>query len=161
MGSERADSPQTVGKENRNGGTLSYPRQNSRRKSMPRKPKRPCSYPGCPKLVDGQYCEEHQKLVTAQYNKYGRDDFSKSFYKSPAWLLIKKRQLERQPFCEECLKNGQRKKATMVDHIVPIKQGGDKFSFSNLQSLCWACHSRKSAQEGSRWGRKPRDYGNP
>ena len=64
-------------------------------------------------------------------------------------------------YCEECLKNGQRKKATMVDHIVPIKQGGDKFSFSNLQSLCWTCHSRKSAQEGSRWGRKPRDYGNP
>ena len=40
---------------------------------MPMKPKRPCSYPGCPKLVDGQYCEEHKKLVDKQYNKYGRE----------------------------------------------------------------------------------------
>ena len=106
---------------------------------MPRKPKRPCSYPGCPKLTDGQYCEEHQKLVTAQYNKYGRDNFSKSFYKSPEWLLIKKRQLERQPFCEECLKKGERVKATIVDHIVPIKQGGDKYNSSNLQSKRVIC----------------------
>lgn len=90
-----------------------------------------------------------------------RDNFSKSFYKSPAWLMTKKKQLERQPFCEECLKKGERVKATMVDHIVPIKQGGDKYNPSNLQSLCWACHSRKSAEEGSRWGRKPRGYDNP
>ena len=27
---------------------------------MPRKPKRPCSYPGCPNLTDGQYCKEHE-----------------------------------------------------------------------------------------------------
>lgn len=33
---------------------------------MPRKPKRGCAYPGCPKLTDGQYCEEHKKLVDRQ-----------------------------------------------------------------------------------------------
>ena len=47
---------------------------------MPRKPKRPCSYPGCPKLVEGQYCDKHKKLTDSQYNKYGRDEFTKSFY---------------------------------------------------------------------------------
>ena len=26
---------------------------------MPSRPKRPCSYPGCPRLTDGQYCEDH------------------------------------------------------------------------------------------------------
>ena len=55
---------------------------------MPRKPKRPCSYPGCPKLVDGQYCEEHKRLVDKQYNEYGRDNFTKNFYKTPEWLFI-------------------------------------------------------------------------
>ena len=25
---------------------------------MPRKPKRPCSHPGCPNLTDGRFCEE-------------------------------------------------------------------------------------------------------
>ncbi|MCR1954151.1 HNH endonuclease, partial [Clostridioides mangenotii] len=23
---------------------------------MPKKPKRPCSYPGCPELTDGRFC---------------------------------------------------------------------------------------------------------
>ena len=121
---------------------------------MPRKPKRPCSYPGCPRLVEGKYCEEHKKLTDKQYNQYGRDEFTKYFYKTPEWLFARKKQLEQHPFCEECLKEGKRKKATMVDHIIPIKQGGDKFASSNLQSLCWGCHSRKSVEEGSRFGRK-------
>lgn len=125
---------------------------------MPRKPKRPCSYPGCPRLVEGRYCEEHQRLVDKQYNQYARDNFSKSFYKSPEWIRARKLQLQSHPLCAECLKNGKYTKATMVDHIVPIKQGGSKFDSENLQSLCWACHSRKSAEEGSRWNSKPRDY---
>lgn len=128
---------------------------------MPRKPKRPCSYPGCPKLVDGQYCVEHKRLTDKQYNQYGRDNFTKSFYKTPEWLYAKRQQLNAHPFCEECLKAGKRTKATMVDHIVPIKQGGDRFATSNLQSLCWSCHSRKSVAEGSRFGRRPHEYRKP
>lgn len=120
---------------------------------MPRKPKKPCAYPGCPELVDGYYCEEHKKLTDKLYNRYARDDFSKNFYNSMAWRLARKRQLSVHPFCEECLKNGKAVKATMVDHIIPIKQGGDKFEPSNLQSLCFSCHSRKSVEEGSRFGR--------
>ena len=50
------------------------------------------------------------------------------------------------------------KRIPMVDHIIPIKQGGAKYDQSNLQSLCWACHSRKSAEEGSRWNTKPHEY---
>ena len=36
---------------------------------MPCKPKRPCAYPGCPELTDGRYCAEHQKIITAHYNR--------------------------------------------------------------------------------------------
>ena len=128
---------------------------------MPRKPKRPCAYPGCPELVDGGYCEKHKKLVTEQYNKYGRDDFTKNFYKSPTWKIVRKRHLEQQPFCVECLKKGKTNKAVIVDHIVPIKDGGSRYDESNLQSLCWSCHSRKSVEEGSRFGRRPHEYENP
>lgn len=128
---------------------------------MPRKPKKPCRYPGCPLLVEGTYCEEHQKVVNQQYNKYQRDDFTKNFYKTSEWLYTRKKQLQAHPFCQECLAKGKRTKATMVDHIVPIKKGGEKFAPSNLQSLCWACHSRKSIEEGSRFGRNPKDYNPP
>ena len=33
------------------------------------------------------------------------------------------------------------------------EKSGAPLDENNLQSLCWSCHSRKSAQEGSRWGR--------
>ena len=36
---------------------------------MPRKPKRPCSYPGCPNLTDGRFCEEHSKLYNQNLTK--------------------------------------------------------------------------------------------
>lgn len=32
---------------------------------MPRKPKRPCRYPGCARLTDGVYCAEHEKVLEA------------------------------------------------------------------------------------------------
>ena len=36
---------------------------------MPRKPKQPCSAPGCPGLTDGQYFQRHQVEVTWAYNQ--------------------------------------------------------------------------------------------
>lgn len=120
---------------------------------MPYKPKRPCSYPGCPKLTEGMYCEEHKKLTDQQYNLYQRDKKAQSFYRSDEWKAVKKRHLALEPLCRECSKEGKLVRATMVDHIVPIKEGGAPLADTNLQSLCWSCHSRKSAQEGSRWGK--------
>lgn len=121
---------------------------------MPTKPKKPCSYPDCPKLTNDRYCELHQKKRTEEYNKYERDNFTKIFYNSKKWRIIRKRQLEAHPFCEECLKNGKRTKAIVVDHIIPIKKGGDMYDYTNLQSLCASCHSKKSVLEGSRFGKK-------
>lgn len=40
---------------------------------MPKKPKRPCFYPGCPELTDNMYCERHKSIVNKNYNKYERD----------------------------------------------------------------------------------------
>lgn len=121
---------------------------------MPRKPKTPCRYPGCDKLVDGRYCEEHQKLTDKQYNQYQRDLKVQRFYQSPEWRAVRRRKLNQNPLCEECLKHNKVTPATIVDHIKPIKQGGEPFNMNNLQSLCTECHSRKSVQEGSRYGGK-------
>ena len=120
---------------------------------MPRKPLKPCKYGGCPELTDGNYCKEHQKLVDSQYNKYGRDKASQRFYQSGEWRVTKKRHLMCEPLCRECMKDNKLTKATLVDHITPIKKGGAPLDENNLQSLCWSCHSKKSAEEGSRWGR--------
>ena len=121
---------------------------------MPHLPKKPCRYPNCPNLTHNLYCEVHKKKIDSDYNKYQRDSFSKTFYNTPRWRAVRKQKLTLSPFCEECYKNGTIIKATMVDHILPIKQGGAPLDMDNLQSLCWSCHSRKSIEEGSRFGNK-------
>lgn len=44
---------------------------------VPRRPKRPCSYPGCPNLTEGRFCEEHEKEENKRYEKYDRDPATK------------------------------------------------------------------------------------
>lgn len=41
--------------------------------------------------------------------------------------------------------------AYLVDHIVPVKHGGEFWDRENLQPLCNDCHEIKSNAEGSRW----------
>jgi 5-methylcytosine-specific restriction protein A len=60
---------------------------------MLRKPKRPCSYPGCPRLTDGRYCDEHQKLTAKQYNKYQRIPEHRKRY-GRAWKRIRDRYIK-------------------------------------------------------------------
>lgn len=55
---------------------------------MPRKPKRPCSYPGCPNLTDGRFCPEHEKKEAKRYEKYDRDPNTKRRY-GRAWKRIR------------------------------------------------------------------------
>lgn len=121
---------------------------------MPRKPKKPCRYPGCAELTDELYCVKHKHLMDRNYNKYERDDLSRTFYNTPEWRAVRAKKLNITPVCEIC----HIKKATLVDHIKPIKEGGSRLDLDNLQSLCWSCHSKKSILEGSRFGNKERKY---
>lgn len=51
---------------------------------MPHKPKQGCAYPNCPKLTNWRYCEEHQRLIAKQYNRFTRAvDVNKKYGK--AW----------------------------------------------------------------------------
>ena len=57
---------------------------------MPHKPKQDCAYPNCPKLTNGRYCEEHQRLNAKQYNRFTRAvDVNKKYGR--AWREIRKR----------------------------------------------------------------------
>jgi hypothetical protein len=37
--------------------------------------------------------------------------------------------------------------AKVVDHVTPLKDGGERFDASNLQGLCVSCHNAKTARE--------------
>lgn len=115
---------------------------------MPRKPMRPCAYPGCPKRTDKLYCPEHAKAVRQNYDRYVRSpDVNKKYGR--AWKRIRDRYAAEHPLCERCLKEGRVTLMDEVHHILPISRGGthDK---SNLMSLCHSCHNKIHIEMGDR-----------
>jgi 5-methylcytosine-specific restriction protein A len=58
----------------------------------------------------------------------------------------RKRLLQDEPLCRECLKNGRVTVARIADHVIPLAQGGSR-SANNLQPLCAPCHRAKTLSE--------------
>ena len=108
---------------------------------MPKNPKRPCRYPGCPNLCEsGTYCPEH----SAESPDRLRGNATKRGYDAK-WRRARKLFLQRHPLCANCLSQGIVTPATVVDHIVPHR--GDRALFwdeNNWQPLCKNCHDQKT-----------------
>ena len=115
---------------------------------MPRKPKRPCAFPGCPNLTDKQYCERHEKEHNKLYNKYERRADVNIKY-GRAWRRVRERYVLAHPLCERCLKQGRMTPVDEVHHIIPVSQGGTNDE-SNLMSLCKSCHNKIHLEIGDR-----------
>ena len=64
-----------------------------------------------------------------------------AFYQSARWRRLRTIKLNADPLCEECRRAGRITEATVVDHIVPINEGGAALDLSD------ACHNRKSGRE--------------
>ena len=123
------------------------------------KPRKACKYPGCPKTTTAKhgYCPEHKKKTDQSYQK---ERTVHKLYYTKRWENLRKIVLNNQPFCADPYGHHQRYVegrvlATEVDHI----DGDPKNNFyqpghpqNNLQALCKACHSRKTAIEQGRWG---------
>jgi 5-methylcytosine-specific restriction protein A len=123
---------------------------------MPYKPKRPCAYPGCGRLAESeQYCAEHKKVITKQYNQYERDPTSNKRY-GRAWKRIRDRYIKAHPLCEECQKQGKLTPVEEVHHIIPLSKGGTN-KYSNLMSLCQSCHTKTHMELGDRQIRKQKN----
>ena len=117
---------------------------------MPYRPKRPCSHPGCPRLTNGRFCEEHAKQEAQRYERYQRNPTVKKRY-GRAWKRVRDRFIAAHPLCERCKDHGKIAPAQEVHHIVPLSQGGTHDEI-NLMALCTSCHSEITAREGGRWG---------
>lgn len=63
------------------------------------------------------------------------------------WRRLRMWFLRRNPVCVRCRLLGLVTPATEVDHITPIRDGGERLDQSNLQALCKRCHSRKTRRE--------------
>lgn len=108
---------------------------------MPRAPKRPCRYPGCPNLCDsGVYCREHAALSSDRL----RGNAAERGYDS-RWRAARKRFLRKHPLCVECMRQGKLTPATVVDHVIPHRGNQDLFwDENNWQPLCKGCHDEKT-----------------
>ena len=123
---------------------------------LPRKPQRPCSYPGCPELTSERYCSKHQKEIDKNYSKTSRP--FKKLYNS-RWRKLRKQFLKEHPLCEECKREGIVTAAEVVDHVIPHKGNEELFwDESNWQSLCKHHHDAKTAKEDGRFGNKNEVY---
>ena len=107
-------------------------------------PKSICNLHG---IYSGGKCPQCAKQSTKRYDKEKRDKTLAKFYASAKWKKVRDLQLKQEPLCRMC-----GRPATLVDHIVEIRDGGAKLDFSNLQSLCHSCHNKKTALAKSRRG---------
>lgn len=58
------------------------------------------------------------------------------------WERLRRRHLNANPWCAECLKRGVVTPATVGDHVITIEERPDlRLDPANIQSLCASCHS--------------------
>ncbi len=125
-----------------------------------------CKYPGCcrPVPVGERYCVVHKakgeardakaKSDREQYRQSRKGSSSERGY-GYRWQKLRARFLAQHPVCAECLKEGRITMATDVDHIRPHKGEPElMWNEGNLQALCHACHSRKTAREDGGFGNR-------
>jgi len=116
---------------------------------MPRSAPTPCRYPGCAEVVAVPgYCDGHRPLIHRDYGRARRGfDAEVGFYQSKDWRVLRAAVLRESPLCVVCKAKERLIAAGVVDHVVPLKDGGARFDRDNLQPLCVSCHNRKTARE--------------
>ncbi len=111
---------------------------------------RPCATPGCPGLVTGgaRLCARCQATGSAHAYDEARGSAAARGYDA-TWRKLRLMMLAQHPLCADPwgVHGGAPPLATDVDHVVAKRHGGTDDP-ANLQCLCHACHSRKTAGEG-------------
>jgi hypothetical protein len=114
---------------------------------MPFAALKPCSYCHISLEVPGNHgrCKDHP-YADAHIQEHQK------LYDTRLWKRIRARQLAKEPWCAECLKENRYTPATDCDHIEPHRGDPAKFFKGPFQSLCHPHHSQKTVQEIG-WGR--------
>ena len=117
---------------------------------MASRPSKLCAYPLCGNLTDETYCPLHKKAKAAQQVQRNRiydatrDKKLVAFYNSKEWIVVRHMALVRDNYlCQVCLESDRLTPATMVHHIIGIRDDWEKrLDIDNLVSVCDACHNK-------------------
>lgn len=78
---------------------------------------------------------------------------------SKEWRQLRAAKLSKDPYCEECLKHGEHRFASVVHHRVEVESGLTPadckrlaFDINNLESVCPQCH-REIHRNRKTWGK--------
>lgn len=126
---------------------------------MPQAPTRACATPGCPVRVARGHCPQHARPIVLRAQQATDDRRANSNARGYTWRWHRRRTafLRQYPLCgmrpggrppvlSVCADEGRTTAGAHVDHVVPHR--GDRSLFDDLenwQTLCAACHARKTA----------------
>jgi len=120
---------------------------------MPKRPKQFCNN-GCKEYATygTRYCnkcqgikEEEEKASQKHYTEHEGSASAQGY--DWKWTKVSRLVRRQEPVCRRC----KNQLATMVDHIIPLKQGGARLNLENLQPLCTGCHAIKTAEDAARY----------
>ncbi|QPX75465.1 putative HNH endonuclease [Serratia phage vB_SmaS_Opt-169] len=116
---------------------------------LPSLPKKSCRVVSCPNLAtsaNNGYCVEHKNKGWEDYqdSKFGEV----RVYQTAEWKRARKICFNTyHGLCANSEKTHGIRRGNNCDHIIPLSQGGEPYSQSNLQMLCDECHNTKTAKE--------------
>jgi len=112
---------------------------------MSQKPLKFCRARNCNQTTRSRigYCDEHIKLSFG----FVKEKEKGNEYNTAAWRKYSRRFRDAARVCVGFMTCGGG--AEVVDHIIPVEQGGAFWDEANHQAMCNGCHNRKRGEE--RW----------
>jgi 5-methylcytosine-specific restriction protein A len=93
----------------------------------------------------GYHQAANMRLASDDYRRTEKRLAMNRFYASPRWRRLRRAFLAEHPLCAECHQAGRIEPAIDVHHINARESNQEiAFDWDNLQSLCKACHSKKT-----------------
>jgi hypothetical protein len=90
--------------------------------------------------------KREQKAKGSRRFDQGNDQLD--IYQTKQWKGTRNHHIRSHPICKQCKEeDGRIVAGEVVDHIIPVRQGGKPFEFDNLQTLCYDHHNIKSRIE--------------
>lgn len=66
------------------------------------------------------------------------------------WTRLSRAYRKIYPLCRICLDIGKPTPGALVDHIIPLDEGGERLDEKNMQTLCRPCHAKKTHDDKKR-----------
>jgi len=111
---------------------------------MPMRPLKPCPAPGCPELVRKGRCSKHEAARHRAIDEQ-RGSSSERGY-DVHWQRIRAQFLRLHPLCIQCGEEGRVQAAAVVDHILPLSEGGTN-EHANLRPYCKPHHDARTMRD--------------